>query len=197
MALEVRLIWAQAYDLHGKVGAMGVNGGMPWRLSPDLRYFKAMTIGCPIIMGRTTWQSMPARMRPLPGRYNIVVSRNDQFVADGAHVCHSLQQAIYHARAKAMQYGDADEPQDGKAVWIIGGSILLQEALALADCAYVTQIDARVDADTFAPDMEQYHKQGSWRVCREGVWMSAPLIVGGVSQETRYRFMVYQPNREQ
>lgn len=66
--IPVRLIWGQAYDFEGRAGAMGVNGGMPWRLSPDLRYFKAMTISCPVIMGRGTWDSMPKKFRPLRSR---------------------------------------------------------------------------------------------------------------------------------
>ena len=94
----VRLIWGEASGLDGKPGAMGVNGGMPWRLSPDLRYFKAMTIGCPVIMGRGTWDATPPKFRPLPGRENIVVTHNPDFVADGARSFTSIDAALDYAR---------------------------------------------------------------------------------------------------
>ena len=94
----VRLIWGEAFGLDGKPGAMGVNGGMPWRLSPDLRYFKALTIGCPVIMGRGTWDATPPKFRPLPGRENIVVTHNPDFVADGARSFTSIDAALNYAR---------------------------------------------------------------------------------------------------
>ena len=197
----VRLIWGQAYGTDGRTGAMGVNGGMPWRLSPDLRYFKEMTIGCPVIMGRGTWDAMPPKFRPLPGRENIVVTRNPDFVADGARSFTSIDAALDYAREwlenqeSASKDSPKDSPKDGSAIWVIGGAAILREMLANyhADAAYVTQIDAKVDADTFAPDIQNLVNTGKWRVAREGEWQEAPLKVGSESNPARYRFMVYEP----
>ena len=199
----VRLIWGEAFGLDGKPGAMGVNGGMPWRLSPDLRYFKAMTIGCPVIMGRGTWDSMPPKFRPLPGRENIVVTHNPDFVADGARTFTSIDSALDYAREwlenkEALENKESesqDSPQDGPAIWVIGGAAILREMLANyhADAAYVTQIEAKVAADTFAPNIHELVDAGKWRVAREGEFNEAPLKVGSESNPARYRFMVYEP----
>ena len=209
----VRLIWGEAFGLDGKPGAMGVNGGMPWRLSPDLRYFKAMTIGCPVIMGRGTWDATPPKFRPLPGRENIVVTHNPDFVADGARSFTSIDAALNYAREwlenrealenretlenqeSASQDASQDLPQDGRAIWVIGGAAILREMLANyhADAAYVTQIDAKVAADTFAPNIHELVDAGKWHVAREGEFEEAPLKVGSESNPARYRFMVYEP----
>lgn len=202
----VRLIWGEAFGLDGKPGAMGVNGGMPWRLSPDLRYFKAMTIGCPVIMGRGTWDAMPPKFRPLPGRENIVVTHNPDFVADGARSFTSIDAALNYAREwlenrealenqeSASQDLPQDLPQDGRAIWVIGAAIL-REMLANyhVDAAYVTQIDAKVAADTFAPNIHALVDAGKWHVAREGEFEEALLKVGSESNPARYRFMVYEP----
>ncbi len=197
----VRLIWGEAFGLDGKPGAMGVNGGMPWRLSPDLRYFKAMTIGCPVIMGRGTWDSMPPKFRPLPGRENIVVTHNPDFAADGARTFTSIDAALDYAREwlenqeSVSQDVSQDSPLDGPAIWVIGGAAILREMLANyhADAAYVTQIDAKVAADTFAPNIHELVDVGKWHVAREGDWQEAPLKVGSESNPAQYRFMVYEP----
>ncbi|MFP1696485.1 dihydrofolate reductase [Gardnerella leopoldii] len=199
----VRLIWGEASGLDGKPGAMGVNGGMPWRLSPDLRYFKAMTIGCPVIMGRGTWDATPPKFRPLPGRENIVVTHNPDFVADGARSFTSIDAALDYAREwlenrEALVVAESasqDLPQDGRAIWVIGGAAILREMLANyhADAAYVTQIDAKVAADTFAPNIHALVDAGKWHVAREGEFEEAPLKVGSESNPARYRFMVYEP----
>lgn len=199
----VRLIWGEAFGLDGKPGAMGVNGGMPWRLSPDLRYFKAMTIGCPVIMGRGTWDATPPKFRPLPGRENIVVTHNPDFVADGARTFTSIDAALDYAREwlenkEALENKESesqDLPQDGPAIWVIGGAAILREMLANyhADAAYVTQIEAKVAADTFAPNIHELVDAGKWRVAREGEFNEAPLKVGSESNPARYRFMVYEP----
>lgn len=199
----VRLIWGEAFGLDGKPGAMGVNGGMPWRLSPDLRHFKAMTIGCPVIMGRGTWDAMPPKFRPLPGRENIVVTHNPDFVADGARSFTSIDAALNYAREwlenrevlESQESVSQDSPLDRRAIWVIGGAAILREMLANyhADAAYVTQIDAKVAADTFAPNIHALVDAGKWHVAREGEFEEAPLKVGSESNPARYRFMVYEP----
>ncbi|WP_421788666.1 dihydrofolate reductase [Gardnerella sp. DNF01189] len=199
----VRLIWGEAFGLDGRPGAMGVNGGMPWRLSPDLRHFKAMTIGCPVIMGRGTWDAMPPKFRPLPGRENIVVTHNPDFVADGARSFTSIDAALDYAREwlenrevlESQESVSQDSPLDGRAIWVIGGAAILREMLANyhADAAYVTQIEAKVAADTFAPNIHALVDAGKWHVAREGEFEEAPLKVGSESNPARYRFMVYEP----
>lgn len=199
----VRLIWGEAFGLDGKPGAMGVNGGMPWRLSPDLRYFKAMTIGCPVIMGRGTWDATPPKFRPLPGRENIVVTHNPDFVADGARSFTSIDAALNYAREwlenrevlESQESVSQDSPLDGRAIWVIGGAAILREMLANyhADAAYVTQIEAKVAADTFAPNIHALVDVGKWHVAREGEFEEALLKVGSESNPARYRFMVYEP----
>lgn len=199
----VRLIWGEAFGLDGRPGAMGVNGGMPWRLSPDLRHFKAMTIGCPVIMGRGTWDATPPKFRPLPGRENIVVTHNPDFVADRARSFTSIDVALDYAREwlenrevlESQESVSQDSPLDGRAIWVIGGAAILREMLANyhADAAYVTQIEAKVAADTFAPNIHALVDAGKWHVAREGEFEEAPLKVGSESNPARYRFMVYEP----
>jgi dihydrofolate reductase len=126
------LVWAQA-----RGGVIGADGGLPWHLPEDLARFKALTTGGTVVMGRATWESLPAAVRPLPGRRNVVLSRRPGFVADGATVASSLQDAL------AAVSGD---------VWVIGGASVYRTALPLADVAVVTEIDAAYDGDTLAPE---------------------------------------------
>lgn len=114
-------------------GVIGVNGTLPWRVPDDLRRFKALTMGKPCIMGRRTWDSLPRK--PLPGRHNIVVTRDPQFRADGASLVHSLQEAL------AIAAG-AEE------ICIIGGAEIYRAALPLADRIHLTEIHANVEGDT-------------------------------------------------
>ena len=129
-------------------GAIGRDGALPWHLPNDLKRFKALTMGKPVVMGRRTWASIG---RPLPGRQNIVVTRQDGFVAPGATVVGSLDAAIAAA-------GDVPE------VCIIGGGELYRLALPRADLIHLTRVHATVAADTFFPALEA----GQWReVSRE------------------------------
>ncbi|HVZ91432.1 MAG TPA: dihydrofolate reductase [Rhizomicrobium sp.] len=114
-------------------GVIGVNGTLPWRVPDDLRRFKALTMGKPCIMGRRTWDSLPRK--PLPGRHNIVVTRDPQFRADGASLVHSLQEAL------AIAAG-AEE------ICIIGGAEIYRAALPFADRIHLTEIHADVEGDT-------------------------------------------------
>jgi len=148
MSIRIALIWAMSRNR-----VIGRNNALPWHLSEDLKYFKRVTMGKPIIMGRKTWESIG---RPLPGRTNIVITRNPDFTApEGVKVVSSLDEAIRMADNVALIEG-SDE-----AV-VIGGSEIYAQALPLADRLYLTQVHAEVDGDTFFPelDIEQWHELG-------------------------------------
>lgn len=125
-------------------GVIGREGDLPWRLSTDLKRFKALTIGKPVVMGRKTWASLG---RPLPGRPNIVISRAPDFAAAGAEVASSLQEAFERARAHAAELG-ADE------VCIIGGGEIYRQSIDLADVLHVTEVQAEVEGDTRFPPID-------------------------------------------
>ncbi|HEY6633946.1 MAG TPA: dihydrofolate reductase [Rhizobiaceae bacterium] len=127
-------------------GVIGSEGGLPWRLSSDLKRFKAGTMGKPIIMGRKTWESFPKR--PLPGRANIVVTRDKTYRAEGGEVAGSLEDAIALARIRARCMAGADE------LCVIGGGEIYAQALPLADRLHVTHVLANVDGDTVFPPID-------------------------------------------
>lgn len=127
-------------------GVIGKAGGLPWRLSSDLKRFKAETMGKPVVMGRKTWQSFPKR--PLPGRLNIVVTRDRSFQAEGAEVVGSLEDALALARARARCMAGADE------ICVIGGGEIYRQALPLADALHVTHVQAAPEGDTFFPAID-------------------------------------------
>lgn len=131
--MKLHLIWAQSRN-----GVIGVNGTLPWHLPEDLAHFKRTTLGAPVIMGRKTWDSLPPRFRPLPGRVNIVVTRQPDWQADGAQRAGSLAEAV------ALCPADTD-------AWVIGGAEVYAQALPLAHTAVVTEIDADYDGDAHAP----------------------------------------------
>jgi dihydrofolate reductase len=135
--MNINLIWAQA---HNRV--IGKNGAMPWHLPEDLAHFKRVTLGAPVMMGRKTWESLPPRFRPLPGRTNIVISRQTDFLA--GHTGIGLQTAETLEAALDMA---CDHPD----VWIIGGAQIYAQALPLANKIIVTHIDATFKGDAFAP----------------------------------------------
>ncbi|WP_375703527.1 dihydrofolate reductase [Bartonella sp. AD13SXNS] len=122
-------------------GVIGREGAMPWHLSTDLQRFKALTLGKPIIMGRKTWDSLG---RPLPGRTNIVVTRDYTFNAEGAVVAHSLSQACSLATSVASQ-------NDVKEIFIIGGGEIFQQGLPMADKIFLTEVLASIEGDSFFP----------------------------------------------
>jgi len=123
---------------------IGAQGQLPWQLSDDLKRFKQLTLGKPIVMGRLTWESIG---RPLPGRQNIVVTRQADFIADGCDVVASPAAALAAA-------GDAGE------IMIIGGSQLYELFLPKADRLYVTRVHAEVEGDVFFPEIDA----GIWRL---------------------------------
>ena len=131
--MPLHLIYARAAN-----GVIGKDNRLPWHIPEDMAHFKQLTQGCPVVMGRKTWDSLPPRFRPLPGRTNIVVTRQADWQAEGAHRAGNL--------AEALALCDA-----GKTVWIIGGAQIYAEALPLADCVEVTEIAQDFDGDAYAP----------------------------------------------
>ena len=117
---------------------IGRDNQLPWRLPADLQHFKATTMGKPIVMGRKTWESLG---RPLPGRTNIVITRNEDYLAEGAVVVHSLQAALAEA--------DAEE------VMVIGGANLYAQALPQVDRLYLTRVDGDFKGDAWFPEFSE------------------------------------------
>ncbi|MEO8927435.1 MAG: dihydrofolate reductase [Caulobacteraceae bacterium] len=130
----------------GANGVIGRAGGLPWRLKSDLIRFRDLTLGKPVIMGRGTWDSLPRR--PLPGRTNIVLSRDGSFAARGAVVCEDFSQGLQIAREQALEDG-ADE------VCVIGGAALFEIALPRARRIYLTEVDARPQGDVVFPPFDE------------------------------------------
>lgn len=155
-------------------GVIGRDGGLPWRLSTDLKRFKSDTMGKPIVMGRKTWESFPRR--PLPGRLNIVVTRDKAYRAEGAEVVGSLQDAIALAAARARLMPEADE------ICIVGGAEIYRQALPLADRLHVTHVLAMVDGDTVFPEIDP----DVWRI------VSALDVPAGEKDSHATRYTVYE-----
>ena len=123
-------------------GVIGRDNAIPWRIPEDARRFRELTLGHPVVMGRRTWDSLPDRFRPLPGRRNVVVTRNRDWHAEGAERAGSLTNAL----------GLLDgAPQ----VFVIGGAGIYAEALPLADELLLTEVDADVDGDVFFPTWDR------------------------------------------
>ena len=125
-------------------GAIGLNNQLPWYLPEDLKYFKSVTMGKPLIMGRKTFDSIG---RPLPGRANIVLTRDPQWTSDGVEVVQSVEQALV-AGEIACEAADVDE------IMVIGGEQIYRMTIDLADRIYLTQVDADVEGDAFFPDID-------------------------------------------
>lgn len=141
---DVTLVVAAAEN-----GVIGKDGGLPWRIADDLKRFKALTMGYPIVMGRKTWDSLPRK--PLPGRTNIVITRQKNWAAEGAVTAHSVEDAILKA-------GDADE------IFVIGGAEIYAAAMPLATCIELTEVHREFEGDAVLPALE-----GEWQeVAREG-----------------------------
>lgn len=157
--LRIGLIWAEAHN-----GVIGYEGTMPWTLPEDLAHFKATTLGSAVIMGRSTWSSLPENVRPLPGRQNIVLSRDPVFAAPGAYLSKSLPAAISRA---AFLAPEAD------TVWVIGGGAIYLQAIGLADEIIVTEIDKEFRGDTFSPGVgPRFTEDGEtpeWRTSAAGL----------------------------
>ena len=153
---EVGLVWAQSTS-----GVIGRGGDIPWRVPEDLARFKQVTMGHTVVMGRRTWESLPAPVRPLPGRRNLVLSRRTDFMADGAEVLDSLEQAFTISET---------EPE----AWVIGGEQIYLLALPHASRCEITEVDIdlpRNDDDALAPVLDEtwLGETGEWQVSRTGL----------------------------
>jgi len=126
----ISLIWAQA-----RGGVIGAGGGLPWHLPEDLALFRRLTMGATVVMGRRTWESLPERFRPLPGRTNVVLTSDAQWSATGATRAGSVEQVL----------------AEHDTCWVIGGGAVYAAFLPHADRVVVTEVDLGVDGDTWAP----------------------------------------------
>ena len=141
---RIGLVWAQSTS-----GVIGRAGDIPWHLPEDLAHFKKVTMGHTVVMGRRTWESLPPRFRPLPGRRNVVLSRDRAWTAEGAEVVHDLETALR---------GDGD-------IWVMGGSAVYRAALPYADPLELTEIRESIDGDAFAPPVPS-----DWILTEDGDW---------------------------
>lgn len=141
MSVLISLIAAR-----GRNGVIGSSGGLPWRLRSDLQKFKQTTIGKPCVMGRKTWDSL--QLRPLPGRLNLVVSRNPEFAGKGALVCPTLDEALAIGRETARE-------DEGDEVCVIGGAQIYALALPKARRIYLSEVEASPDGDARFPDFDE------------------------------------------
>ena len=154
---RLHLIWAQSCS-----GIIGRDNGIPWRLPEDQARFKELTMGQTVVMGRLTWESLPAKVRPLPGRRNVVITRDAGFVADGADV--------------------VTAPPADLDAWVIGGAQIYAQTLPSADRCEVTEIDVDLEpaeGDALAPLLDD-----SWAGAA-GEWLTS-------ASGLRYRFCSYR-----
>jgi dihydrofolate reductase len=169
MSTELVLVAAVA-----KNGVIGNANALPWYLPEDLKHFKELTTGHIVIMGRKTWESLPERFRPLPGRRNIVVTRNPDYTGSGATVVHSLKEAL-----KVGAGGTAEK------LFVIGGAELYAHALPLAQRLELTEIDAAFEGDARFPAIDR------------GQWREVARTTGESASGLRYSFIscVRAPSR--
>ena len=169
---EIHLIYARAAN-----GVIGHQGTMPWHLPEDLAHFKRTTLGCPVVMGRKTWDSLPPKFRPLPGRKNIVITRQTDWLAqqDLVHKPETSLVAVDNLDAAWAACADATD------VWVMGGAQIYAQALPLAREVVVTEIEATFEGDAYAPELD-----ASWHEVRRERHTSA----SGLS----FSFVWYQHN---
>lgn len=157
--MNVGLIWAQTLD-----GVIGADNGIPWHLPEDMAHFKKTTLGHPVVMGRKTWDSLPPRFRPLPGRRNIVVTRDPRWTAEGAERAGSIPQALHLAAESA----ESSDPAASATVWVIGGGEIYRAAIEYATILSVTEVDLSVKGDTYAPALDT-----TWKVTEDQGWKTS------------------------
>ncbi|QWT24117.1 dihydrofolate reductase [Subtercola sp. PAMC28395] len=157
--MTLGMIWAEA-----RGGVIGHGGTIPWRLPEDLAHFKELTLGDTVLMGRRTWDSLPVRFRPLPGRRNLVLTRDAEWTSPGAEVVHSL--------------AEVSSDDDG-GLWVIGGGELYRQAMPSATRLEVTELDLGVKGDTLAPAID-----ATWERVAASPWLESATGI-------RYRFVSY------
>ncbi|WP_225840542.1 dihydrofolate reductase [Streptomyces sp. NK08204] len=166
--MNVGLIWAQTSD-----GVIGADNAIPWRLPEDMAHFKATTLGHPVVMGRKTWDSLPVRFRPLSGRRNIVVTRDPRWTAEGAERAGSIAEALELTAKPSQPAGVSVQ------AWVIGGGEIYRATLAYATTLSVTEVDAVVEGDAYAPPLGP-----EWKVTEDKGWQSS-------ASGLRYRIRKY------
>jgi dihydrofolate reductase len=136
-------------------GCIGKDGTLPWRIAEDMQRYRRITMGKVVVMGRKTWESIPAKFRPLPGRINVVVTRNPDYpVPDGVERAPSLEAALAaHAREEVI---------------VSGGGEIYARAMPRADALDITHVDRDVDGDTFFPAIDPVVWRETWREDHEG-----------------------------
>ena len=157
--MTVGLIWAQSTS-----GIIGRDNGIPWRLPEDQARFKRLTMGHTVVMGRLTWESLPMKVRPLPGRRNVVLTRQADYMAAGAEVVSTLDDAL-----------------TGNEIWVIGGQQVYALALPIATRCEITEVEIdlrREDSDAVAPILDE-----TW-AGTAGEWLTS-------GSGLRYRFHSY------
>lgn len=152
--MSVALIWAEANG-----GVIGRDGEIPWHIPEDMAHFKRLTGSSVVMMGRRTWDSIPERFRPLPGRRNIVVTRQLDWTAPGAEVVHSIDERLF-----------AGLPDD---VWVMGGGEIYRQSLPFASRLEVTEVDLEVEGETVAPSIDDSWQRTQdpitgWQLSRTG-----------------------------
>lgn len=158
---RINLIYARAAN-----GVIGKDNAMPWHLPEDLAHFRQLTQGCPVIMGRKTWDSLPPRFRPLPGRRNVVLTRQEDWAAPGAERAGDLAQAIALCA----------EAED---IWVMGGAQIYTQAQPLAQRIALTEIDREFEGDAYAPVLD-------------AGWRETARQAGVSSQGLRYSFVTLE-----
>jgi len=166
--MKLSLIVATAHD-----NVIGRNNELPWHLPQDLKYFKSVTLGKPIIMGRKTFESIG---KPLPGRTNIVVTRQKNWSFSGVLVAKDIESALETAQAfRSEQNNIAEE------IMVIGGAEIYRSALPIAHRVYLTRIDAKIDgADAFFPELSPEQ----WKLTSE--------LSGESDASIKHKFLVYE-----
>lgn len=149
---HIGLIWAQA-----KNGVIGRDNAIPWHIPEDMAHFRKVTGGHPVVMGRRTWDSLPERFRPLPGRRNIVITRQPDWSAAGAEHTDSLEQALRTSGPDPL--------------WVLGGGEIYRAAMQYATELMVTEVDAEFDGDAYAPVIgpDWVVRDGPWEQSRTGL----------------------------
>lgn len=166
------MVWVSVIVAAAENGVIGRGNALPWHLPEDLRYFRRVTMGKPLVMGRRTFESIG---RPLPGRTNIVISRNPQFRAEGTRVVASLDDALQLARDIALADG-VDE------LLVIGGAEIYAQAIPRADRLYLTLVHSAVEGDALLPPID-------WREWRE---TGRERHRGSGDNPHDYSFLVYE-----